>query len=354
MSWFANNYEKAVLGGAVACTLALAYSGWSALQQVEDDFVSNVRGRGSNETDVVSAGIVANAASSMALNRSWSPEQFDDRQVDLFVSIPLFVTQSAPNRPIDLMRDAPVHPPIPNTWWLENRIDPGFADSPTRDIDGDGFTNMEEFLAGTDPNDPKSHPALIAKLKYIGMESLTWALRPGHPNEDGSNTFRYVDDFPPRGRNNNSGAASPIPLGGIFFASGPAEGRFKLLGHETREEFNERTNAREQRTFARIEDQLPNKKGTIYEFPAPLSQGNVELHAKYDRTAVFTLEAIGRNGIEFKIEEFTTFKLPHDANGDGNTHKLLSVSAEEVVVEVTDAEGNARSVSIPKGTIPKM
>jgi len=352
MSWLANNYDKAVLGGAVVCTLALTYSGWRALNQVEEDFVSRVRGSGNNETEVASAGKVTNASSSLAINRDWSREQFDDRPVDLFVSIPLFVTASNPTRPIDLVRDAPVHPPIPNIWWLENRIDLGFEDSPDRDIDGDGFSNMEEFLAGTDPNDPKSHPPLIAKLKYVGEETLAWALRPSFPNEDGGNTFRYYDNHPPQGRLNNSGAGNPIPAGGTFFESGPGEGRFKLLGHETREEFNERINANERRTFARIEDQRPNKKGTIYEFPAPLAEANVQLHQQYDRTAVFTLEAIGRNGVEFKVEEFTTFKLPFD--GEGPVHKLLAVSPDEVVVEFSDAEGNTRSVTIPKGAMPQM
>ncbi|MFU8892838.1 MAG: Amuc_1099 family pilus-like system protein [Luteolibacter sp.] len=352
MSWLAKNYDKAVLGGALVCTLAFAYGGWQALNRVESDFVSNVRGRGSSDTDVASAGAVINSISSLALNRNWSRDQFDDRPVDLFVSIPLFVTQSAPTRPIDLMRDAPVHPPIPNTWWLENRIDPGFQDSPDLDGDGDGFTNMEEYLAGTDPNNAKSHPPLIAKLKYLSVESLSWALRPSHPDENGGNTFRYYDDFAPRGRTNNTGAANPVLPGGLFFASGAAEGRFKLLGHETREQFNERTNANELRTFARIEDQHPNKKGTIYEFPAPLPEANVQLHQQHDRTAVFTLEAIGRNGVEFKIEEFTTFTLPVD--GEGPTHKLLSVTPEHAVVEYTDADGNVRNVTIPKGSLPQM
>jgi len=352
MSWLANNYEKAILGGAVVCTLALGYSGWRALNQVEEDFVSNVRGRGSNETEVASADLVANAASSLAMKRSWPIGQYDDRPVDLFVSIPLFVTADAPTRPVDLLIDDPVHPPIPNTWWLKNRIDPGFEDSPDRDPDGDGFSNMEEFIAGTNPNDPQSHPPLIAKLKYVGDENLGWALRPSYANDDGGNTFRYYDDQPPQGRTNATGTVNPIPPDGLFFENGPAEGRFKLLGHETREVFNDRTNIAEQRTFARIEDQHPHKKGTIYEFPAPLSEVNVPLHMQYDRTAIFTLEAIGRSGVEFKVEEFDTFTLPFD--GDGAAHKLLSVSAEEVVVEFTDAEGNTRSVTIPKGSFPEM
>jgi len=352
MSWLANHYEKAALGGALLCTLGLAYGGWKALANVEEDFVSNVRGRGNNETAVASADSVVNAISSLALARQWSREKHEDRAVDLFISIPLFVTADAPNRPVDLLRDDPVHPPIPNTWWLENRIDPGYEDSPNRDPDGDGFSNMEEYLAGTDPNDPESHPPLISKLKFVGEESLAWVLRPGHANQSGGNTFRYYDNHAPNRRTNNTGAANPVEAGGLFFESGVAQNRFKLLGHEQREEFNERTNASVNRTLARIEDQRPNKKGTIYEFPAPLSEANMQLYLQFDRTAIFTLEAIGRSGVEFKVEEFTTFKLPPD--GEGPEHKLLSVSPEQAVVEYTDAEGVKRSVTIPKGSLPNM
>ena len=38
----------------------------------------------------------------------------------------------------------------------------------TEDFDGDGFTNYEEYLAGTDINDPESHPALAALLRVKG------------------------------------------------------------------------------------------------------------------------------------------------------------------------------------------
>jgi hypothetical protein len=50
---------------------------------------------------------------------------------------------------------------IENKWGL-NPNDPSDA---AGDLDGDGFTNLEEYLAGTDLRDPKSHPALVTLLR---------------------------------------------------------------------------------------------------------------------------------------------------------------------------------------------
>ncbi len=46
--------------------------------------------------------------------------------------------------------------------WGLNPQDPADAKG---DLDSDAFNNLEEFLAGTDPKDPKSHPALVNLLR---------------------------------------------------------------------------------------------------------------------------------------------------------------------------------------------
>ncbi len=61
-------------------------------------------------------------------------------------------------------------------WLKHNKVDPQtlLAKDTGQDDDGDGFTNDEELAAGTDPNDPKSHPPLHTKLRMKRLDAQTF------------------------------------------------------------------------------------------------------------------------------------------------------------------------------------
>ncbi len=348
MSWLQQNYEKASLGGAAVIALGLAFMGWSKYSNVENEFSANLKNSGNNNAAVQDAELIPKALASLKADHTWKQAIYEDRPVDLFVGIPLFVPSSAPNSTVDIVRDAPVHPPIPNQWWLDHQLDPGYSDSPEKDPDNDGFSNLEEFLAKTDPNDPKSFPPKVAKLKYIGDESLTWVIRPRY-GSNGKFPFNYKDS---KDQENKTGGADMIGPNELFFAKDPMKNRFKMLGSEVRKEMSPSTNSQVEITYVRIEDQRPNKKGMVYEFPAPLSEDRAADHLKYDRTAIFSLEALGLNGQEFKVEEMTSFALP--PNSPEKDYFLKSVTPESVTVEYTDADGTKKTVQINKGSMPQL
>lgn len=59
---------------------------------------------------------------------------------------------------------------IPDEWEKAHGLDPFNAADAALDPDNDGFSNLEEFLAGTDPRDGKSHPPRFAFLRVRRIE----------------------------------------------------------------------------------------------------------------------------------------------------------------------------------------
>jgi len=346
MSWLSQNYEKAALGAAAVAALGFVCLGWSKVGNVAEDFNVNTQGGGNNNPAVAKADLVAKAVSSLSLNRPWTQAKVEDRLVDLFTGVQLFIARDQPGKAVDLYKSPPIHSPIPNLWWIQNGLDPGFADSPSRDADDDGFTNLEEFLAKTDPKDLKSHPPLINKLKYEKDESLNWYVRPGFPDGD-SFTFNYGDTQAGRNRTKTGVTVKP---GELFFADGVMKERFKYLGMDKRMEMNPSTHTQMEVTYAKIEDQLPNKKGVVYEIPQ-FSEGRAQEFSKYDRSALLSLEAIGNEGKQETIKENTRFGLPFDS--PKKDYLLKKVTPDGVEVEYTDPlSGAKKSVSIHKGAFP--
>lgn len=56
---------------------------------------------------------------------------------------------------------------LPDEWERRYGLNVGDASDANADTDGDGFTNMEEFLAKTDPSDPKDHPPYTDSLSVV-------------------------------------------------------------------------------------------------------------------------------------------------------------------------------------------
>lgn len=70
------------------------------------------------------------------------------------------------------------HDGLPDDWQQANWGKPVNWPSPSLDSDGDGATNLQEFLAGTDPTDPSS--ALRTSMVRNGdQQFLTWNSVPG-------------------------------------------------------------------------------------------------------------------------------------------------------------------------------
>lgn len=54
---------------------------------------------------------------------------------------------------------------MPDEWEKKYGLNPNDSSDANQDLDGDGFTNLEEYLANTDPTDPRSHSDYLDSLK---------------------------------------------------------------------------------------------------------------------------------------------------------------------------------------------
>ncbi len=60
---------------------------------------------------------------------------------------------------------------IPDVYEMEHAMNAADHDDAQLDADGDGFSNLEEYLGGTNPNDANSHPSMEAKLRVARVGS---------------------------------------------------------------------------------------------------------------------------------------------------------------------------------------
>lgn len=353
MNWLSNNYEKAALGGAALAALGLATLGWVNLGTVQQAcFGTYTPGTGNNDPAIANAERVSPTATSPARPGAWTQATTAGRGVNLFTSVPLFIDRRHPDRLLDLHAPGTLHQPIPNTWWEANHLVPEFGDSPSRDPDGDGFSNLEEYTGGTDPNNPAAHPPLINKLMFRWDESIEWVVRPGFTEfvqvaDQAVEVcpFTYIDS---RDRRNRQRAV--VRPGELFFAAGDAAtvNRFKFLRTVRRVVVNPRIQQQMQVTFARFEDQKTNKKGRIYEKRCGFPEAKLRDFAEWDRSAVVCLEAVGGEGKPLTIEENTRFGLPLDS--PDKTYLMKTITPESIEVEYPDPiTGAAKTVTIRKG-----
>lgn len=262
--------------------------------------------------------------------------QIGAQHFDVFAGPQLWL-QKGKVTPIDINEEGAVHPPVPNTWFIENGLQDllKFSDALTRDPDNDGFTVLEEFEEKTNPNDANSHPLLIKKLVLNGVKRRVYnvAFSSSYPPEF---TFRAMTTA------GGSLWKQDIHIGDKFGEESTDKDRF-VLKEVVQEEFqNESTGVVDKDDVAVVEDLKPTKAGTTYK----IRKGNRYPQTILDSTAVFTIVAGSQSGTEFNVEEGLTFKIP----GDDKTEYLLkAIDTKSNNVTVTSTiDGRERTWNLKK------
>jgi hypothetical protein len=112
---------------------------------------------------------INNAVAAINNPATWN---LTDQEGSIFVSTPYVVISGSLNDPSKSL--VPLHPPVPNRWIIDNKLDILDPNVLNEDPSGDGFTNLDKWM-GTkgdgsdayDPNDKNSHPPYWTKLRLV-------------------------------------------------------------------------------------------------------------------------------------------------------------------------------------------
>lgn len=122
------------------------------------------------------------------------------KPLPLFVSVPIV---EAGGRLIDLgLEDPPLRPPVTNAWLTTHNLDYLNSGVLGQDTDGDGFDNLAEWEAKTNPVDPASHPPYAEKLLFASRQQQLYTLRfAAKPDDERFQINRLPSQQWPRGEN---------------------------------------------------------------------------------------------------------------------------------------------------------
>jgi len=123
----------------------------------------------------------------------------------------------------------PLHPPVPNSWFLQNGLEDRILDVDVlaQDADKDGFTNLEEYLAKTNPQDSNGHPSYLSKLRLKRFVKVPFRLKFEASDGDGSFQINTVDVRQP---------TQFVRLGEVIVGT-----KFKAVKFEAKSELNPKT-----------------------------------------------------------------------------------------------------------------
>lgn len=327
MSWLKNNYHIAALGGGALALAGLAFAAKSSYDETTAEL---------GESSVKKQDVVTVDGQVKLTSLSQSLTDKDDlrpaktvsgRPLNLFTSVDLFTPAGKPGEIVDLLQmDGQVHPPIPNSWWVDNQINPAWSDSPGRDQDGDGFTNLDEFQAKTDPNDPESYGDLATKVEVVSVKSDLWRVE---FNSEYKKTYQFNFLFKTpedqKAQRNRMRANDAVKVGDTFFKGDPGKGRFKLLRIDSR--MQKTSFGEEKRNWAVLEDQLENKKENVYEIPYAMKRDERPVYTYFDHVVTFRLNAIDKAEENFEVAENETFSLP--SGKDEKPYRVVGVKLDD-------------------------
>lgn len=170
MNWARENFDRIALGVGAAFLIVCSFFIWRSASGFSENFATlQPAGPPKAAAPTANALELEAAARKLAEPPQWT---FSGRS-GLFVPEKHFI---GPNGLPATLQTTEVHPPVPNEWFEQFGLPIGDADVLTQDADGDGFNNLEEWQARTNPSDRNSHAPYLTKLKMRSVSTEPFPL----------------------------------------------------------------------------------------------------------------------------------------------------------------------------------
>lgn len=189
MDWLKKHYDSALLVLFAIVVIAVAAGIFLSSQSFGEAFAERNSPKPADHTvPAPPVEPLERALKSLSSAASWAAHEGS-----LFVSRIYILKEGALFDPID--GDEPLHPPVDNAWLLKHDLDYSRTDILETDPDEDGFTVLEEWVAKTDPSDPKSTPPLVSKLRLQSTNRIPFKVKfSGSPDGGETFTINFIDN----------------------------------------------------------------------------------------------------------------------------------------------------------------
>lgn len=236
---------------------------------------------------------------------------------------------------------------LPDEWEKRHGLNPGDAADADSDKDGDGFTNMEEFLAKTDPADPKDHPP------YIDSLSVTLPLKETRMPFIFTGAMQVRDtwrceffDAKQRDDHGRAGRTMTAVIGEEIGASVKKPSGYVLKSYEKKEEKRDRKGMKGMKVTVDVSEVTVERKGdgkvvklriaaSKKEKPAPV---DVQATLKYERGGVKTLDVVPGSEIDLNGQKFKVKAIKPIGKGASVT-LADSLTGKEHVLKALEQDG---------------
>ncbi len=210
---------------------------------------------------------------------------------------------------------------IPDRVELALGMNPQDASDAKGDLDGDGFSNIEEFLAKTDLKDPKSHPSLVnlLRVKELRGKRLPFAFSVINKMPDGKMQLTFEVSGPLR---RTLWIKEGAPIGDTGWTAGKVDVKFeerdnpKTPGHKMKVDVSTVL-------VKRLSD---NKEVTL------------RINEVGKNTDVEAVLVLPLDGTEYTVLENGTFKIREE------TYRVVSVDSETTSVMIENAANGQQKV----------